>query len=199
MTLRTRLGWLFTLFLVMLLYTPINRTVKGGIELYTPLDSLIPFWPSWVVPYLLGLAWWAGCYVWAALKMDSDLYCALVASTLFTMLTAYAFFIFYPTYVNRPNVIGIGWQYDLVRTLYANDRTYNAFPSGHTYFTALILLFWWRWQPTMRWLWLIITILILLSTLFTHQHYLLDLVGGVVWAAIGYGFGLLLCKRLSHN
>ena len=195
MTLRTRLAWLLALLIVQLFYIPINRFITGGVELSTPLDSRIPLVPIWIIPYVLSLAWWAGCFIWAALEMDAGLYRALVASTLFTMLTAYAFYLLYPTYVIRPVVEGSGWQFDMLRQLYASDRAYNAFPSGHTYTSLLILFYWWIWQPRLRCLWLAIVMVILLSTLFTRQHYLVDLLGGLLWAGVGFSFGLWYIRR----
>jgi membrane-associated phospholipid phosphatase len=195
MILRARLGWLLILLIVQLLYFPINRLIAGGVGLSIPLDAWIPLVPIWTIPYVLGLAWWAGCYIWAALKMNPTLYYSLVASSLFTMLTAYVFYLLYPTYVTRPVVEGSGWQIDMLRQLYANDRAYNAFPSGHTFTSLLILFYWWIWQPGLRWLWFVIVSLILVSTLLTHQHYLVDLLGGLLWAVMGFFFGLWFSRR----
>jgi membrane-associated phospholipid phosphatase len=190
MTLQTRLGWLLALLFVQLFYFPINRLVKGGVVMSIPLDSWVPLIPVWTIPYGLSLAWWVGCFIWASLRMNPGLYRALVASTLFTMLTAYTFFLLYPTYVERPAIDGSGWQFDMLKQLYGNDRAYNAFPSGHAYTSLLILFYWWVWQPHLRLLWLTIVMVILLSTLFTHQHNLVDLLGGLIWAGAGFYFGL---------
>lgn len=74
--------------------------------------------------------------------------------------------------------------------MYVNDRVYNAFPSGHVYITTLIGLFWAQWFPRHRWWWRAIIVVIAFSTLFTHQHYLPDPVGGMLLAWAGYRFGL---------
>ena len=190
MSLRARLGWLAALFLVQFLYFPINRLLLGGVVLYTALDPLIPVWPIWAIPYLLGWFWWVGCFFWAAFRMDGFLYRALIAGALFTLLTSYIFYIIYPTYVFRPELVGNGWQFDMLRSIYANDHVYNAFPSGHAYTSALIFLFWWRWKPGLRLLWGLIAGVVILSTLFTGQHHLLDPLGGILWAWLGYHFGL---------
>jgi hypothetical protein len=190
-----RLAWLIALFAVQLLYVPINRIVQGGVVLSTPWDAFIPFWPIWVLPYLLSLVWWTGCFIWAAWKMDHLLYRAFVISIIAVMLVSYVVYIVYPTYVVRPSLQGEDWLTEVVRLLYASDRVNNAFPSGHTYNTVLITLFWWHWRPGQRWLWLTITVIILLSTLFTHQHNLPDLAGGIVFSWLGYRFGLWWMKK----
>jgi membrane-associated phospholipid phosphatase len=197
MTWQARLVWLVTLFGVQLLYAPINRTMQGGVILDTPWDAYVPFWPIWAVPYLLSLVWWAGCFVWAAWKMDGALYRAFVAATIAMMLTSYVVYILFPTYVQRPALEGSSWPIELVRYIYSNDRLHNAFPSGHTYTTMLILFFWWRWRPKLRWLWVGFAVVIILSTLFTGQHNLPDPIGGIVWAWAGYRFGLWWATRQS--
>ena len=194
-TWQMRLTWLIVLFGVQLLYFPINRIAKGGVILSTPWDDLMPFWPTWAVPYLLSLVWWMGCFIWATWKMDDTLYRAFIVGTIAVMLTSYVVYLLYPTYVQRPVLEGSNWRIDLMRLIYENDRSNNAFPSGHTYTTVLIVLFWWHWRSRLRWLWAGIAVIILLSTLFTGQHNLLDLVGGTVWAWMGYCFGLWWMAR----
>ena len=131
-------------------------------------------WSAWVIPYLLSLVWWAGCFIWAAWRMEDRLYLAFIVATIGVMLASYVVYIVYPTYVERPLIEGNSWFDDVVRTLYSNDEVNNAFPSGHTYNSVLIALFWWRWRPRRRWLWVLITVVIVLSTLFTGQHHLPD-------------------------
>lgn len=194
-----RLRWLLLLFAVQLLYFPINRTVTGGIVLDTPWDVWFPLWTIWVIPYLLSLVWWTGCLIWATWKMEPATYRAFVVSFVAVMLISYIIYIVYPTYVIRPPLQGNDLLTEAMRLLYANDQVNNAFPSGHTYNTVLIALFWWRWYPQQRWLWLAITIIILLSTLFTRQHNLPDLVGGVVLAWLGYRLGLWWANRQSRG
>jgi membrane-associated phospholipid phosphatase len=47
----------------------------------------------------------------------------------------------------------------------------------------------------LRWLWAGLAIVIILSTLFTGQHNLLDPIGGIVWAWTSYRFGLWWATR----
>jgi membrane-associated phospholipid phosphatase len=191
----TRLGWLVALLAVQCLYFPINRTMQGGIILDTPWDTYFGLEPIWVVPYLLALAWWLGCFLWAAWKLNSQQLKAFIMSFVTVMLISYAVYILFPTYVARPAVPGRDWASGIIRLLYQNDHVYNAFPSGHTYNTVLIALYWSRWYPRWRWLWLAITLTVLLSTLFTRQHNLPDLAGGIALAWLGYHWGLWWTSR----
>lgn len=198
MTPKARLIWLALLFVVQWLYFPINRAVQGGVVLDTPWDAYIPLWPIWAVPYLLSMVWWVACFVWAACKMDDTLYRAFVIGMAAVMLVSYAIYLLYPTYIVRPLLEGDTWSMALVRLIYSHDRTYNACPSGHTYTTVMICLFWCRWRPRQRHLWIGITIVVLLSTLFTGQHYLPDLVGGILLAWAGYHLSLWWARRMNE-
>ena len=122
--------------------------------------------------------------------MEEKRFRALAIATISVMLTSYVLYIVYPTFVERPIVEGSGGAADLIRTIYQNDRLNNAFPSGHTYSTMLIVLFWWDWKPGLRWLWAAAGTIVILSTLFTGQHNLPDPVGGIIWAWAGHRFGL---------
>lgn len=195
MTRRTRWFWLIILFLIQGLYFPINRLMKGGVVLRIPWDDFVPFWPIWMVPYLLSIVWWQVSFIWAAWRMDDARYQALVVGTISVMLVSYLVYVFYPTYVERPVLEGDSWQVALTRFVYRHDRLHNAFPSGHTYFSLLIAFFWWDWQPQLCWLWGAIAVIVVLSTLFTGQHHLLDPVGGLVWAWGGYRFGMWWAAR----
>ncbi len=190
-----RLAGVVLIVILQLLYIPINRTLQGGVVLRTPLDDLIPLWPIWIIPYLLSIAWWLGFTIWAAWKMDDTLYLAFVTAGVAMMLVSYLIHLLYPTYVQRLTLTGDSWAVQLLRFVYHQDRSYNAFPSGHTYNTVLVSLFWYRWQPRHWVLCLGTAVLILLSTLFTGQHNLPDLLGGIVVAWLGYHFGLWWATR----
>ena len=76
--------------------------------------------------------------------------------------------------------------------VYRNDGDYNAFPSGHVYQTALICLFYNHLYPSYPWFWIGIVVIVVLSTLFTRQHYLADPLGGLAIAWLGYRLGMYL-------
>ncbi len=195
MSKKQRLFFFALLLAAQFLYFPINKLVKGGGILQFPWDAHIPLWSVWAVPYLLSLLWWFGSFIWAAWKMDGQLFRAFVAATLAVILSSYLIYIFYPTYLERPQVTGNGWTVDLIRFIYSQDRSYNVFPSGHTYTSVLIALFWSKWYPEKRWLWIGITVIVLLSTLFTGQHYTADLLGGTLLAWAGYRYGLWYAEK----
>lgn len=201
MSLKNRLLLLILLFFVQISYFPINRIVGNGVILKFPIDDSIPLLPLWAFPYLLSLIWWIGCFIWSCAKMDALLYKRFVFTILFVSIICYFIYILYPTYVVRPEIQGTGFQFDLMRFIYGSDRSYNAFPSGHTYTTTIIMIFWWKWFPKKWWLWLTITVIVLISTLFTRQHYMPDILAGISIAFIGYGIStkLFMPKMIEND
>jgi membrane-associated phospholipid phosphatase len=188
-----------TLLAVLSLYLAINRLMSwqgDGTTVEIWLDRYVPFWPIWGVPYVLSIIWWGVAALWAYLKMEDSLYVTFITGWISTCLIGYAIFILYPNYMVRPQVTGTGWAEGLIRFIYANDRTYNAFPSQHLWDTVIITLIWSRWKPKWRWLLWSLTLIVAMSTLFTGQHWIMDVIGGTLLAVIGYFIGLTVATRL---
>lgn len=185
-----RLIWCALLFGIQALYFPLNRFLQGGMEFKTVLDDYVPLWPIWVIPYGLICIWWIVAHLWAAWRMEERLYESFFIATAFASVAALTIYTVFPTYVIRPAVSANDWTSLLLNWIYANDYDYNAFPSGHVYITTLIALFWSLWFPKWKWLWAATVIVIALATLFTHQHYLPDPIGGLALAWFGYRIGL---------
>jgi membrane-associated phospholipid phosphatase len=184
---------------VLLGYLIINRLMSylgEGTTFDIWLDEYIPLRPVWVVPYLSALVWWGLALLCAHLKMEDALYLPFVVGWIITCLIGYSIFIFYPNYMVRPEVVGDGWAVWFVRFVYSNDRTYNAFPSMHLWLTVYLTLFWVRWKPRWRWAMWSYTFIVALSTLFTGQHWIMDVVGGSLLALFGYFAGFAALNRL---
>jgi len=183
---RKRLTILAGLLTLLTLYFPINQNISGGITPDLPIDAFIPLWPIWAVPYLLTLPCWIAALVWGALKMDYPRWRQFSLCLGITIVISYLVFIIYPTYVVRPDITDQDFFSRLVLWIYGSDQVHNALPSGHTYTTLIIAIFWSRWLPKLKPLWIGITVLVLLSTLFTKQHYILDLLAAAVLVVMTY-------------
>jgi hypothetical protein len=185
-----RLIWCALVFGIQALYFPLNQFLKGGMEFKIALDAYVPLWPIWVVPYMLICVWWMVASLWTVLRMEDRLYEAFFIASALASVTALTIFATFPTYVVRPAHPDINWATHLLNWVYTKDHMYNAFPSGHVYITTLIALFWSRWYPRWRWICGASVVIVVLATLFTHQHYLPDPVGGLALAWFGYRIGL---------
>ena len=192
----TRVGILLFLIALQLLYFPINQNVQGGITTYIPIDTQIKLSPIWAIPYLLSILWWVGAIIWATFKMEYKRYVHFAFCLSLTIIISYAVYLLFPTYVDRPKIVDQDFLSQLVIFIYGNDRPYNALPSGHTYTTLIISIFWYYWLPKQRYLWIAIAILVILSTLFTKQHAILDLIAASILAFTCYKItGYLVKKR----
>lgn len=186
----TRVLLIALVWCVQLLYVPTSHQKFGGIQPRLPID-VFPTWSVWVLPYVLCYPFWLAGAVWAIFKMNDRLFRSMIAAFLLTCTTSISIYIFFPTYVKAQVIKGNDIFSTLLRFIHQNGGRYNAFPSGHVYITALLAFFYNRWYPHHKAWWISIPFIVSLSTLFTHQHFIVDVVGGVGVALLGYQFGLL--------
>ncbi|WP_335987437.1 phosphatase PAP2 family protein [Glycomyces sp. MUSA5-2] len=149
----------------------------------TPLDEHIPFVPAFAIPYLSAFLLAVLTAVVFAVK-SADLALSTLLAGIILLLIAYTCYLTVQTYVERPVEIGEGFLPDLVRFVYGNDEPYNAFPSLHTGFSTVFAIHWLRYGGKAGVLCTAWCALIVLSTLFMHQHYLADLASGIAAGTI---------------
>jgi len=184
---------------VLLGYVIINRLIShmgGGATLNTVLDRYVPFWPAWVIPYLLAVIWCGVFISWAFMAMEDTLYVAFILGWICACLIGYGIFLIHPIYMVRPEVTGAGWAEWLIRIIYAADRSTNVFPSQHMWDTVIITLFLSRWKPAWRRPLWGFTLIVGLSVVFIGQHWIMDVIGGTLLGVIGYYLGLAIAVRL---
>jgi membrane-associated phospholipid phosphatase len=83
----------------------------------------------------------------------------------------------------------------MLRTIQVAGGTHAALPSAHNYITMLIASFAIHSYPRQRLLWSAVVVIVALSTLFTGQHYILDVVAGLAVGWAGFRFGLWWVNR----
>ena len=154
----------------------------------TALDAMLPVLPAGSIVYgSLLLAPLLPVFVIHHVELVDR----TIKSFLMTWLTAYVVFLFHPT-VNRqiPKVTEEGFFAAALRLIYDSDTPYNCFPSLHVAQCFLAASACWRVHRGVGMAAGFWAGLVALSTLFTKQHYVLDVAGGVVLAGIGYQAGL---------
>ena len=174
---------------IQMIYIPTSNRVAGGIEPKLPID-VFPVSPIWVLPYVSCYLLWFASAVWILYKVDDRAFRSFIAACMLTFSLGAITFIFFPTYVRAAALEGNDIFTNILRLIHENWGRYAALPSGHVYITALLVLFFSRWYPHYRPVWIVILIVVSLSTLFTAQHYILDVLGGYLVALVGYRFGL---------
>ena len=164
------------------------------------IDDLIPVVPIFIIPYVWSYLYWAMAPM-AASKCKKDHFLDYLAAYLFACIAGMLVLAFAPTYLDRI-AEGLyaprsGFFAELMRFWYSldgSDMAYNLFPSFHCLNSTMSYLavcgrkevpLWFRIYS------LVVTLLIFASTVFVKQHYVADILGGVVIAVAAF----LLCKK----
>lgn len=173
------------LCLVFSIYFVINRNLSSNTEFRIFLDNLIPFAAPWSFAYIsyLGLVW--GSVLYATFFMDLNNYKKFIFSMLTVQFIAYLVYILLPVYISRPALNYDGLGMDLVRTIYNTDMPNTLTPSLHVANSWLIALTMTK-RYFIRGILVIWAILIILSTLFIKQHFVVDVMSGIVLSTITY-------------
>lgn len=165
------------MFLGLLGYFLVNGLRPARLDLYTPVDHAIPFVPATLVLYhsyyILPLA--------VAVAAEPAHFLRMVRAAVPVVVVTFVCFLFVPAEFPRPawEAAGPRWG-PAFQWLHTMDGPANTFPSLHVAITALAWACTWRWRT--RWFWTAWATLVVLSTLTTKQHFVADVVGGVVIA-----------------
>ena len=149
------------------------------------LDRLVPLVPAWALVYgaLYGFLILLPVFV----VQQEDLIRRTVWAYLTVWSVAYVGFLLYPTVAPRPGTVtGDDFAAWGLRFLYDADPPYNCFPSLHVAHSFISALACSRVHRTLGFIATASASLVALSTLFTKQHYVVDLIGGIVLALAAY-------------
>ncbi|MGH9384040.1 MAG: phosphatase PAP2 family protein [Vicinamibacterales bacterium] len=154
------------------------------------LDRAWPLIPLWAIVY--GVLYLFLILLPIFVIRQDDLIRRTVYAYLLIWITSYVcFFVVYPTAAPRPDLVtGEGFAVWGLRALYSADPPYNCLPSlhvAHSFVSALAVSHVHRRLGIIA---LVSGTLVALSTLFTKQHYVLDVTAGVFLALVAYGIFL---------
>jgi membrane-associated phospholipid phosphatase len=147
------------------------------------LDRLLPLQPAWSLVY-------GSLYLFLILLplfvvRDEALIRRTLLAYLTIWLAAYVCFLLYPTAAPRPpKVLGDSFAAAGLRFLYGADPPYNCFPSLHVAHSFVSAFACRRVHRGVGNAALAAAALVGLSTLFTKQHYVIDVLAGVLLASI---------------
>jgi membrane-associated phospholipid phosphatase len=157
-------------------------------DLSTELDRSIPFIKEWVLIYLICFVFWGINYILIA-REGKEHWFRFAAADMGSRLICAVFFILLPTTNVRPKVTGSGVCSILMRFVYAADMPTNLFPSIHCLVSWFCFIGIRRSRKIPAWYRIfscVFAIMVCISTQFTKQHYLIDIVGGVLLAEFCY-------------
>lgn len=162
-------------------------------DLTLAFDASFPFSPAWILVYIATFVFWFYQYTTVA-RESPEMACRLAVSDAVAKLICFLFFIILPTTNVRPELHATGLIGFLVRFIWWIDTPTNLFPSIHCFVAWMGTRFLFetkkhKYKPLMCTLCTIGSLLVFLSTMFTKQHVLLDVIGGVAVAEIGWLVG----------
>jgi membrane-associated phospholipid phosphatase len=168
-----------------------------GRTLHVPvsaLDRIVPLQPAWVLVY-------GSLYLWlivvpVLVVRQEELIRRTVRAYLMVWITAYVCFLAYPTVAPRlDELVGQGFAVRSLRFLYQADPPYNCFPSLHVAHSLVSALACFRVNRGLGVVAVICAALVGVSTLFTKQHYILDVIAGAFLAVVAYAVFLRSARR----
>lgn len=175
----SNLSLLLLVFVILALYVHINRFTNSNAHIHSiPLDASIPFVPFAIVPYLsffLLMPW----SLFSFLAERERLYRQMCYSIMIVCVVSYSIYLLYQTTIIRPVVAELGLIDSLVSFVYRIDPPYSCFPSLHSSISTIIAVHWLRSVSRVKYFVLFWSVAIIVSTLMTKQHYLLDVAGGI--------------------
>jgi len=150
----------------------------------SPIDELIPFVPWTIWPYIVLLL---TDYFFPLMIKDRLQFYQTMRAYAIAAALAFACWALIPTTLPRDGIIPLGDTLSerTYRYLISMDPPNNCFPSGHI--TIPTVLFWSfsiQWPQYKKLIW-ITFIMLSITILTTKQHYVLDLIGGVLTGIIG--------------
>jgi membrane-associated phospholipid phosphatase len=188
-------GPVLTLAALVPMYMAIAAWTPGR-ALFVPelaLDRAVPLQPAWALVYA---SQWVFSFLPVFIVRGAPLRRRVVLAYLTIVSVAYAGFLLYPTVAPRPShVMGDGFFAWSLRGVYAIDPPYNCFPSLHVAYSCLAALVAYHVHRGVGRAALLWAAVISVSTLFTKQHYVVDVVAGV---AIAYAAYAAFVRRAPH-
>lgn len=186
---RDRIPLLLLIIGIQSLYFPLNRTGTSAARVDLSLiDGVMPLIGPFVVPYLLGFILISTLPLIAVLVLPRRLFQQFTIAYLCVMLLGFFIWSAFPAYVYKAPFQPVGIFEEWTQDLHERDQVYgnhNAIPSSHVYYITVGLYFFAKRWPRHWFLFASTAVINVWSTLFTHQHYFLDVLSGLVLTIFG--------------
>ena len=152
----------------------------------TYIDDKIKPIPLFVIPYIALVPF----ILYGYSTLEGDLLNKFALSILIANSIATIFWYTVPNGVKRERIQDNDIFSNLINCIYQFDKDTNGFPSGHVFLSAICTYF--LLLNSLNPFIAVIGILIALPAIFTKQHYIVDIAGGLLFASISIVTGLSL-------
>lgn len=176
----TDLVWLLIFPIINTNYIIAANIAKTGKNIEVILDSNIKFTPIFIIPYIYWYIFMAIALGYFLYKDRAD-YIRVVIAIAIGMCCCYVVYYIFPTEIVRPTVENSNILNKLTNIIYSKDRPLNCFPSIHVLITYFIMRYT-KYVNNKKYFYYtqIVGVLIILSTVFIKQHFVLDILGSIV-------------------
>lgn len=171
--------------------------IRTSWNVYSSIDARLPFINPAIFFYTIGYS--ALLAMPALLLEEREIFLKAMIGIAFITVVSCSFFLCFPTTTYRPQIIGSNFFTHLYAYLHAIDGPNNCFPSMHVSLSCF--LGWFLHEKGYFKIWpLIIAFLVTLSTIFTKQHAIIDIFGGlaITWFSIKLIQSTYLTKLLAR-
>lgn len=158
--------------------------LRGYVDISLSVDHMIPVRSGWVTVYVLSYIFWALGYI-AVSRISRERFMRLFRADLMAKVVCAVLFVLMPTTISRPEFTSDNVFSWALNVIYALDTPVNLFPSMHCLLSWLLareLMDIKQLRPAVRWGAAVFAVLVFVSTLFTRQHFILDIPAGVLTA-----------------
>lgn len=183
------------------LYFLVQFAVTHSYSFMTPLDRIIPFVPEFIWIYHTLIPAIIVTTIFSMERRDV-FFNTIVALSLAVVILSVCHVLFPSFYPRQEIEVGCisSWLVNVTRAV---DAACNTFPSGHVTFSWILYLSIRDANCIKRTKWLGLTyllwaVMIALSTVFLKQHYVFDVLSGLILARLCVAMAKKIRRRISH-
>jgi membrane-associated phospholipid phosphatase len=146
----------------------------------------IPLLTHTVWPYI---AFFPYIFLTPVILWQSNIFIQYIISIIFAGTIGTLIWYVFPNGVIRPELLNIqNISSKILYKIYQKDHDTNGFPSGHVFYTLVTTYFLAIHFPQMMYLLWIFALTIVISTITTKQHYVVDIIGGILVTIVSIWF-----------
>jgi len=174
------LAWFLLFPILNINYILAANIAKVGKNIEIKLDKIIPFKAIFIVPYIYWYIFIFIGLIYILYKSRVE-YSRVFISIIIGMCSCYIIYYLFPTQINRPLVDNSNILNKLVNFIYNLDKPFNCFPSIHVLNTYFIMRYTKKiYSKKFFYYTQIVGLLIILSTVFIKQHFVLDIIASII-------------------
>jgi membrane-associated phospholipid phosphatase len=168
-------------YLTNLIYAYLNHG-PAVLNLKTALDAALHVVPIFVIPYV-SLQPIIYITLIVLLLTRTRIFQSVSLALIIAMFVSYGFYYFLQSEVVRPVLTSTDIFTRMIQDVYLGDKPFNDFPSLHTSLSTIVALHWFKVDRRLGIAIALWTVLIVASTVLIKQHYVADILSGLLLAS----------------